>query len=124
MRSVLHSVIETPGFIADAKDAAIDQQGMKEIIDYIAANPDAGDLIKGTGGARKVRFGGRGKGKSGSYRVVTFYGGDDIPVFLLAVFAKGDRVDLSQAERNELRQELKGLAKDYREGARYHVASR
>ena len=73
-------------------------------------------MIKGTGGARKVRFAGRGKGKSGGYRIITYYGGEDLPVFLLNVFSKGDRVDLSQAERNELQKELKGLADDYRKG--------
>jgi hypothetical protein len=56
--------------------------------------------------------------------VITFYGGGDIPVFLLNVFAKGDRVDLSQAEHNELRKELEGLAEDYRQGVRVYVAGR
>ncbi len=80
-------------------------------------------MIKGTGGARKVRFGGRGKGKSGGYRVIAYYGGDDIPVFLLNVFAKGDKVDLSKSELNELRKELEGLAEDYRRGVRIYVES-
>jgi hypothetical protein len=71
-----------------------------------------------------VRFAGRGKGKSGGYRVITFYSGRDVPVFLLNVFAKGDRVDLSQAERNELRKALAGLADDYRRGVRLYVESR
>lgn len=50
------------------------------------------------------------QGKSGGYRVITFYGGGNVPVFLLNVFSKGDRVDLTQAKRNELRKELAGLA--------------
>ncbi len=90
----------------------------------LAANPRAGDEIPGTGGARKLRVAGRGKGKSGGYRVITFYSGDDLPVFLLNVFAKGDRIDLSQADRNELRRELAGLADDYREGVRSNVQRR
>jgi hypothetical protein len=53
--------------------------------------------------------------------VITFYTGRDIPVFLLNVFSKGDRVDLSQKERNELRRELAGLANDYRKGVRARV---
>jgi hypothetical protein len=56
--------------------------------------------------------------------VITFYSGTDVPVFLLNVFSKGDRVDLSQAERNELRKELAGLAEDYRTGAHARVESR
>ena len=58
------------------------------------------------------------------YRAITFYSGPDVPLFLLNVFAKGDRVDLSQAERNELRKELIGLVEDYREGVRLYVNGR
>jgi hypothetical protein len=46
--------------------------------------------------------------------VITYFGGDDMPVFLLSVFAKGDRVDLTQAERNAMRRELAGLVEDHR----------
>jgi hypothetical protein len=51
------------------------------VVETIANNPAAGDEISGTGGARKVRVAGRGKGKSGGYRVITFYSGKDLPVF-------------------------------------------
>ena len=68
----------------------------------IANNPLAGDEIRGTGGCRKVRLGGRGKGKSGGYRLITFYGGITRPIFLLTVFSKGQRADLTQGERNNL----------------------
>jgi hypothetical protein len=83
-------------------------------VDFMAANPDAGNEIKGTGGARKVRFAGKGKGKSGGYRIITFYSGEDIPLFLLNVFAKNEKTDLSQAERNELKTVLAALADAYR----------
>jgi hypothetical protein len=84
------------------------------IVNFIAANPDAGKEIRGSGRARKVRFAGRGKGKSGGYRVITFYRGEDVPVFLLNVFAKNEKTDLSQAERNELKTVLAALADAYR----------
>jgi hypothetical protein len=117
----MHAAIETPDFLADAKAAGIGDEERSKIVDALARNPIAGDEIPGTAGARKVRFRGRGKGKSGGYRVITFYTGEDIPLFLLNVFAKGDKVDLSQAERNELRKELSDLAEDYRQGVRRHV---
>jgi hypothetical protein len=120
----MHSVIETYGYLSDAKKTNIDEGERKQIVDFLAARPTAGDVIPGSGGARKLRFSGRGKGKSGGYRVITFYGGDDIPIFLIAVFAKGDRVNLSQAERNELREELAGLAEDYRQGEHHDVTGR
>ncbi|OHC83162.1 MAG: hypothetical protein A3G73_03315 [Rhodospirillales bacterium RIFCSPLOWO2_12_FULL_67_15] len=75
-------------------------------------------------GARKVRFAGRGKGKSGGYRVITFFSGPDIPVFLLNVFAKGDKADLSQGERNALRAVLGELVDWYKMGVRLHVRRR
>jgi hypothetical protein len=120
----MHGSVQTPEFLADAKDAGIEEEERNEIVSFLAANPTAGAIIKGTGGARKVRFAGRGRGKSGGYRVIAFYAGEDIPIFLLNVFAKGDKVDLSKAERNELRKELSRLAEDYRQGVRLYVASR
>ncbi|WP_368904769.1 type II toxin-antitoxin system RelE/ParE family toxin [Taklimakanibacter lacteus] len=77
--------------------------------------------MEGTGGARKVRFAGRGKGKSGGYRVITYFGGNDIPVFLLAALSKGERENLSRLERNELKKELEGLAEDYRASVKAKV---
>lgn len=112
----MQAVVETPDYLADARAAELTDEERQAIVDLLAERPTAGDLIPGTGGARKLRFAGRGKGKSGGYRVITYFGGDDIPVFLLAVFAKSDKVNLGQAERNALCDELAGLAKDYRAG--------
>lgn len=117
----VQSVVETPDYLRDAKEAGVTDAERTRIVLTLAANPELGDEIPGTGGARKLRLAGRGKGKSGGYRVVTFYSGRDVPVFLLAIFAKGDRVDLTQAERNALRQELAGLAEEYRRGVLEHV---
>lgn len=91
------------------------------IIRMIASNPMAGDLMPGTGGARKVRFAARGKGKSGGYRVITYYAAEDVPVFLLDVYAKGEKVNLTQAERNELRDILGTLAAEWRASVRRRV---
>jgi hypothetical protein len=120
----MQSIVETPSFLSDAKAAGTTDQERIPIVNHLALHPNAGVEIKGTGCARKVRFAGRGKGKSGGYRVITFYSGPDIPLFLLNVFSKGDRVDLSQAERNELRLMLAGLAEDYRQGVISYVHSR
>jgi hypothetical protein len=118
------AVIETPDYLGDAEDAGLSLAEREGIVAFLSENPAAGDLIPGSGGARKVRFAGRGKGKSGGYRVVTYFGGVDIPVFLLNIFAKGDRINLSRVEINELRRELRGLAEDYRKGVNRHVKGR
>ncbi|MGH6793217.1 MAG: type II toxin-antitoxin system RelE/ParE family toxin [Methyloceanibacter sp.] len=110
-------VVETAPFIAAAKAAGLSDADLDRVIGRCAECPDAGDVIQGTGGARKVRFAGRGRGKSGGYRVITFYTGPNLPVFLLTVFAKGERSDLSKAERNALAQLTKVLVDSYRPGA-------
>lgn len=71
-------------------------------------------MIEGTGGARKVRFAGRGKGKSGGYRIITFFAGLDVPVFLLNVFAKNEKTDLIPKERQMLKTILANLVDLYR----------
>ncbi len=110
----MHVVVETAPFIAGAKAAGLSDGDLERIVDHLARHPDAGDVIQGTGGARKVRFAGRGKGKSGGWRVVTFYTGANFPVFLLTVFAKGERSDLSKSERSALVQLTKLLVDSYR----------
>ena len=120
----MHSVVETADYLADAKAAGMSEEERADIILFLSDNPMAGVEIKGTGGARKVRFARPGKGKSGGYRVITFYSGVDIPVFLMAVFVKNQKADLSQEERNELKRELKLFVKEYREGISRYVQSR
>jgi hypothetical protein len=110
----MQTVIETETFLRDAKATGLLDKERAVIVDFVATNPDAGDEIKGTGGARKVRFAGKGKGKSGGYRVITFYSGVDVPVFLLNVFAKNEKTDLSQEERNTFKIVLVDLADAYR----------
>lgn len=108
----MQTVVQTPTYLADAKAAGVSDDELSAI----AAEPEAGDLIVGTGGARKVRIGGKGKGKSGGYRVITYFAAADVPVFLLALVSKGDRAEISQADRNALRAILTTLADAYREG--------
>ena len=110
----MQTVVETEAYLREAKAAGLSDSERRQVVGFIAAHPDAGHEIPGTGGARKVRFGGKGKGKSGGYRVITFYSGEDIPVFLLNVFAKNEKADLSQKERNQLKLVLRELADAYR----------
>lgn len=110
----MHGVIETAIFLRDADRAGITEEARGAIVDLIAWNPMLGDVMPGTGGARKLRVPGRGKGKSGGYRVVTYFAGRDVPILMLGIIDKGERSDLSQAHKNELRRELSGYADDYR----------
>jgi len=118
----MHGVIETAIFLKGAADAGLSEEERRELVNAIANDPTQGDLIKGTGGVRKVRFAGRGKGKSGWYRLITYFAAQDVPVVLLAIVNKGERANLSMAERNELKKELQGFADDYRRSVRQQAA--
>ena len=113
----MHAVVETHAFRRACLMADVTEAELFAIVDMLAADPRAGDLMEGTGGARKLRFAARGKGKSGGYRVITYFAAKDVPVFLLDVFAKGEKVNLSKAERNELKAILALLADEWRASA-------
>ena len=98
MAKPLHTVAETPQFIRDAAGAGLTADERRVIVDVIASNPTAGDEVRGSGGVRKVRIAGRGKGKSGGYRLMAAYFGTDAPVYLLALLSKGERANFSDQE--------------------------
>lgn len=110
----MHTVVEMENFSRSAKAASVLESEVDEIISHLAMNPSVGQIIPGTGGARKFRYRRRGKGKRGGYRIITFYTGIDIPVFLIDIFAKGDKIDLTKRERNELKIVLAKVAEAYR----------
>ncbi len=101
MADELFTIVELPEFIRRARKRLSDEE-RADCIDMIASNPECGNVMRGTGGFRKVRFAKRGRGKSGSTRVVYYFYNRSIPVFLVSVFAKNEKDNLSKAERNEL----------------------
>ena len=116
----LQTVVETPEFVSGTRRVLTDAE-RTALIDFLAENPTAGDLMQGTGGARKLRWAAGGKGKSGGARAITFYAGPDVPVFLMAIFGKGEKANLSKAERNELHDVLAIIAAEYRKGVKRRV---
>jgi len=97
----LVSVAETPEYVRCA-ERLLPLAERIEVVNYVAANPRAGDLIRGTGGLRKLRWGRGGRGKSGGVRVIYYFHSDAIPLYLLAMYGKSERADLGHAERREL----------------------
>lgn len=81
------------------------------VVRYIATNPDAGAIIPNAGGARKVRVPKEGQGKSGGYRVVTYYLDNDTPVFLLTVLDKSKKANLSEGEKQATKKMAKAEKK-------------
>ena len=104
----MHTVVETPEYLKASAKAGMSDDERDDVVLFVSANPKAGDLLAGGGGIRKARIPGRGKGKSGGYRVVTYYMDEDEPVFLLTVISKGQQANLTATQK----QALKGSAKD------------
>lgn len=72
------------------------------LIDHLALNPEDGNVIPGTGGIRKLRWGKMGTGKRGGARVIYFYHSADMPLYLLLTYAKAQASDLTPDEKRTL----------------------
>ena len=106
------TVVETARFIRQAEGIFSDDERF-ELIEHLAWNPEAGVVVPGTGGVRKIRWGIGGRGKSGGARVIYYYHNQTVPLFLLGVFAKNVKVDLTPDEKNQLRRQLPVLVQTY-----------
>jgi hypothetical protein len=106
------TAVEAPSFLRDAASLMTDEE-RGELVAYVATNPEAGVVMPGTGGVRKIRWAGRGRGKRGGIRVIYYFCGEALPVFLLNAFAKNEKVDLSQAEKNEMKKWIPRLVAAY-----------
>jgi hypothetical protein len=98
----LLTVAETSLFIRQAADVWTDAE-RAAFVDFIAANPQAGDVMQDTGGLRKVRWSREGSGKRGGVRVVYFYHDSAMPIYLLMVYAKARQETLSRDEKRRVR---------------------
>ncbi|WP_245278091.1 type II toxin-antitoxin system RelE/ParE family toxin [Methylosinus sp. PW1] len=92
------TVVETETDLARATEIMSEAE-RTAVIDMIAADPRAGDLIQGTGGMRKVRVPLGGKGKRGGARLITFFHDANMPCFLITVYAKNVQADLDPRQR-------------------------
>jgi hypothetical protein len=101
MNEALHGIAELPTYTRLA-DKLLSTQERQDLIDYLAEHPKAGDVMEGTGGVRKLRWRRGDQGKSGGVRVIYYYHDDLMPLYLLTLFAKGDKANLTKAERNDL----------------------
>src|SRR6266446_2444284 len=98
MRTRPVTVAETAVFMRQA-GALWSNDERFEFVDFIARNPEAGDLIPASGGVRKVRWGRQGSGKRDGVRVIYFYHDPGMPLYLLMIYAKARRDDLSPDAR-------------------------
>jgi len=92
------TVAETQAFVRSA-EKIWNAAELAELVDHVAHNPEGGDLIPGTGGVRKLRWGRSGSGKRGGARVIYFYYRPDCPLYLLLAYAKAQATDLTPDEK-------------------------
>ena len=103
--------VETRPF-ESARKKYLDDAGLRELQSVLLANPDAGALIPGTGGVRKLRWGMEGRGKRGGLRVIYYVVTSRFRCYLLHLYPKGVQEDLSP----QMRKALTGLVRDIEKG--------
>jgi hypothetical protein len=109
----MQTVVETPRYLADAERLFTTEE-QQAVVDLVATDPLTGVLVPGGGGVRKIRVGLEGRGKRGGARVIYLFGGEDVPVFLLAAFAKNEKSDLTPAERSTMGKAITVMLASYR----------
>ena len=95
---VKQSVAETPIFTRQTEKLFTEGE-KRDLIDFLAENPLAGDEIPGTGGVCKLRLAASGRGKRGGTRIIYYYLDDRMPIYALLAYAKNDQGDLTADEK-------------------------
>ena len=106
------AVVETARFLKDTKALLLDSE-REELVAYLGTNPQAGELVPGTGGVRKIRWAVEGHGKRGGARVIYYYHSAQLPLFLLTAYGKNEKGNLTMAERNTLKRLIPLLVSSY-----------
>jgi hypothetical protein len=108
----MQTIVELPEFRRKS-DKLLNDSERLSVINYLAAHPAAGDIMQGTGGIRKLRWSAQGKGKSGGVRVIYYHHNKSMPLFLLTLFGKGEKSNLTKSESNDLARFTALLLKSY-----------
>jgi hypothetical protein len=106
------TVVETREFLRKASPLMSDSE-RADLVAFVGANPEAGEIIPETGGVRKLRWALAGMGKRGGARVIYYYHNEQLPVFLLSAYAKNRKENLSKGERNAMKGLVPALIAGY-----------
>lgn len=110
----IHTLVETKAFTSRAKKLGLSAEGLADIYDVYATTPDYGAVIRKTGGLRKGRVGKDDTGKSGGYRVFSFFTDRQNPAFLLWLLDKSDEDTLTAEQEKTFKALTTQLKKELR----------
>jgi len=110
--SSMQTIVELPEYRQRAS-SLLSGSEKKGVINYLAVHPLSGVVMQGTGGIRKFRWASGNRGKSGGVRIIYYFHNDSMPLFLLTLFGKNEKENLSKSERNELAKFANLLVKNY-----------
>lgn len=109
------SFVELPFFQKKWKAMGLDDKDLKRLQEELIADPKVGEVLQGTGGIRKMRFAFEKRGKSGSVRIIYVDFEVYEKIFLITAYPKNEKENLTQSERNELKQMIQILEQQLKE---------
>lgn len=110
--------VELPIFRSRWKEMGLDDDDLKRLQEELLADPKVGAVMRGTGGVRKMRFAFEQRGKSGSVRVIYVDFEVYEKIFLITAYPKNEKDNLSDSERNEIKQMIHALEEQLKENAK------
>lgn len=107
------TVVETVRFLRDAENL-LSVSDRTKLVEFVGANPEAGDLIPETGGVRKLRWALPGGGKRGGARVIYLFHNAALPIFLLAMYGENEKANLTRGNETQWQKSSERLSKNIR----------
>lgn len=107
--------IELPEFLKKWRDLGLSEEDLRELEVFLCKYPDKGDLIQGTGGLRKLRWSLKNKGKRAGIRTLYIDFAIHEKIYLITVYAKSEKIDLTMDEKNIVRKMIEVLEKEIKE---------
>jgi hypothetical protein len=108
----MQTVVETPSYLRTA--SIFSEAERADIVAMVAADPECGEVMPGTGGFRKVRVGRDGIGKRGGARIIYILRNSGFPIFLITAYPKNAKDNLTKTERNALAKRADEIFSEYR----------
>lgn len=107
------TVAEVKGFTKAAK-SALSEQELDALIELLSLNPTIGDVIPDTNGVRFLPFPAKSQGRNGRVRIIYYFRDLNAPVYLLALYGKGERMHLTATHKGLIRELVDELVNTYR----------